>query len=486
MLAAMEIQREIGRLHRAHYRALVAPLIRILGGFEAAEDVVQDTFAKALVVWARDGLPDAPLAWLRRTARNGAIDRYRRQGRWRAKATQIAAQLAVEAPEQAVGRALDEALDGAHLADDTLRLVFTCCHPSLAPEAQIGLTLRTVCGLTSDQVARAFLVQRATLQQRLVRAQRKIDRAGIRYAVPGPDELEPRLAAVLHTVYLVFTEGYVATDGENLLREGLCEEAIRLGRLLQGLLPERAEVQGLLALMLLHHARRAARTDGAGDLVLLEAQDRGLWDRALIDEALPRVEAALRGRPVSTYALEAAIAALHARAPTAADTDWMQIAALYAVLERTSGHSPVVRLNAAVAVAMAGGLEAGLARLDALADEPALARSHRLPAARADLLRRAGRVTAARAAYREALARAGNPVEARFLARRLAALGGATEEIEKSDRGGRSAWAVRVRRVHPNERRCEGDLRCSTCSCCTATRPRTPSPPPIPRPSPTG
>ncbi|MCB9524085.1 MAG: sigma-70 family RNA polymerase sigma factor [Myxococcales bacterium] len=424
----MDLNRAIDGLHRAHHRALVAPLIRILGGFEAAEDVVQDTFAKALEVWGREGLPEVPLAWLRRTARNGAIDRYRRQGRWRQKAAQIAA----EAPAQVMARALDDAFEDAHLADDALRLIFTCCHPALAPEAQIGLTLRTVCGLTSEQVARAFLVQRTTLQQRLVRAQRKIDQAGIRYEVPGPEQLEPRLAAVLHTVYLVFTEGYAATDGDTLLRVDLCDEAIRLARLVSGLLPERAEVQGLLALMLLHHARRAARVDDAGELVLLADQDRGRWDRALIAEALPLVEAGLRGRPTATYAIEAAIAALHARAPSAADTDWMQIAALYAVLERQTGGNPVVRLNAAVAVAMAGGLDAGLARLEALAGEPALATSHRLPAARAELLRRAGRLTDARAAFREALARVNNPVEARHLARRLAALGGhAAEEREK-------------------------------------------------------
>lgn len=412
---AADIEALLSELHRRHHRTLVAPLIRVLKSFEAAEDVVQDAFSKALAAWRDDGPPDEPLAWLHRAAKNRALDVVRRQARWARKSSELAAAVpeAVEMPD----------LDAAPLRDDTLRLIFTCCHPSLSPDAQVALTLRTVCGLTSEQVARAFLLQTPTLQQRLVRARRKIDRAGIPYEVPDRDQLPERLAGVLRTIYLVFNEGYDATDGEALIRRELCEEAIRLGRLVVELLPEAADAQALLALMMLHHARWATRTDAQGDLVTLEEQDRARWDRVLVEEALPWVEAALRARPVSTYALEAAIAALHMRAETAEATDWPQIAALYRELEMRSGGSPVVALNAAVATAMAGALEAGLARLEGLARDPALASYHLLPAARADLLRRAGRLGEARAAYAEALSRARNPVERRFLEMRMSGLG---------------------------------------------------------------
>ncbi len=407
-----EVQQTVAALHRQHYRALTAPLIRILGGFEAAEDVVQEAFAAALQAWHRDGLPDTPLAWLHRTARNRAIDRYRRSVRWQARAEVLAAEAADR---------FEHVFDGDTIHDDALRLIFTCCHPSLSPQAQIGLTLRTVCGLTSEQVARAFLVSTPTLQQRLVRARQKLDRAGIAYAVPEPAQWAARLSSVLRTVYLVFNEGYVASEGEGLLRGALCEEGIRLGQLLHELLPDEPAVQGVLALMWLHHARAAARTDAAGDLVVLDLQDRSLWDHARIAEALPLVEASLRGRPVSTYAIEAAIAALHAQAPTAEATDWRQIAVLYGELGRRSGGNPVVAVSAAVAVAMAGDLAGGLAQLDALAALPALQGYHWLPAARGDLLRRAGRLPEAAEAYAGALAAARNPVERRYLQGRLAA-----------------------------------------------------------------
>ncbi len=403
----------VAELYRRHYRDVVAPLIRVLGSFEAAEDAAQAAFAKALAAWERDGMPDEPLAWVRRVARNGALDVHRRQSRWRDRAAAIAA----EAPGS-----LEPDLDLDGVSDDLLRLVFTCCHPSLSPEAQVALTLHTVCGLTSDEVARAFLVPRTTLQQRLVRAKRKIDRARIPYVVPSRDDLPERVASVLRTIYLVFNEGYGATASDALVRRDLCDEAIRLARLVEALVPGAAAPRALLALMLLHHARTPARTDAAGELVLLEHQDRSLWDGARIAEALPLVEASLRARPLPDYAVEAAIAALHARAPTPEQTDWAQIAALYAVLVERSGGSPVVRLNAAVAVAMAGDAEEGLRRLDALDAEGALAHYHLLPAARGGLLARLGRIDDARGAYTAARALAANAVERRYLERRLAEL----------------------------------------------------------------
>lgn len=397
----------IATLHRTHYRSLVAPLIRMMGGFEAAEDVVQETFAQAMEAWSRNGLPDNPLAWLRRVAKNRAIDRYRRGARWQEKEAALLAETETS---------FEMEFDDAALDDDSLRLIFTCCHPSLSPDAQIALTLRTVCGLTSEQVARAFLVPRTTLQQRLVRARRKIDAAKIPYIVPEADELPLRLEAVLRTLYLVFNEGYGATDGESLVRHELCNEGIRLGRLVADLMPRELTPKGLLALMLLQHSRRDARTDSAGELVTLEDQDRALWDHAAIQEALPLVEQALTCRPYSPYAIEAAIAALHAQAATPGDTDWRQIAALYAVL--ASDGNPVVQLNHAVAIAMAGNIEAGLAQLEAL--KSALPHYHLLPAARADLLRRMGRFADAKDAYLEALDQVTHPVERRFLECRLA------------------------------------------------------------------
>ncbi len=393
---------------------LVAPLVRVLGSFDLAEDVVQDAFGEALRRWAAEGAPDNPTAWLRQVARNRAIDQYRRRRSFQEKEAAIALEVDREAELQ---------LDEEPLDDDVLRLVFTCCHPSLAPEVQVALTLRVVCGLTSEQVARAFLLKHTTLQQRLVRAKKKIAQANIPYRIPDRDELPGRVGVVLRTIYLVFNEGYGSRDGEVLTRSELCDEAIRLGRLSVQLLPRVAGPRGLLALMLLHHSRRGARVDSQGDLVVLEEQDRRRWDRGLIDEALPLVEDALRERPLSNYALEAAIAAIHAQAADAADTDWRQIAALYDVLLELTHRSPVVALNAAVAVAMAGDLETGLARLNQLERSEALPGYHLLPAAQADLWRRAGRPEEAKRFYEEALRCVTNPVERRFLEKRLASLG---------------------------------------------------------------
>lgn len=408
-----ELQETIADLHRAHYADLLAPLIRLVGSFAGAEDIAQETFAEALKNWCNDGVPPEPLAWLKRVARNRAIDQYRRQVRWRSKEQALAAGMRDFAELN---------FDDEQITDDALRLIFTCCHPSLATESQIALTLTTVCGLTSEQVARAFIVKTTTLQQRLVRAKRKIDSAKIPYAIPARAALPERLAAVLHTIYLVFNEGYGASDGEALMRWELCEDAIRLARLVKGLLPGETAPTSLLALMLLQHSRRRSRTDDEGNLVVLADQDRSSWDRPLINEALPLVEEVLSARPVPTYAIEAAIAALHARAPTAAQTDWQQIAALYELLAKQTAGSPVVMLNSAVALAMAGDLQEGLSRLQQLHEGGRLAGYHLLPAARADLLRRAGRDEEAAAAYAEALELVKNPVEQRFLRMRLAAL----------------------------------------------------------------
>jgi RNA polymerase sigma-70 factor (ECF subfamily) len=367
-------------------------------------------------------MPESPRAWLTSIARNKAVDTIRRRRAFRDRTGALEALAALEADEKS-GAAIEAALqplsDDAALDDDRLRLIFTCCHPALAAEAQVGLTLRTLCGLSTEEIARAFLVPVPTLAQRLVRAKSKIRDAGIPYQVPGPELLHERLEAVAAVIYLVFNEGYAATAGDALLRVDLCAEAIRLGRLLAQLLPGEAEVEGLLALMLLHDARRPARVGADGELVLLEDQDRGRWNRRQIDEALPLVERALLGRPVGQYAVQSAIAAVHARAGRPADTDWRQIAALYRVLLDIAP-SPVVELNRAAAVAMAEGPEAGLALLDHLTASGALPRYHLLPAARADLLRRLGRGDEAASAYREAIALAGNEAERRFLHRRLA------------------------------------------------------------------
>ncbi len=405
-----DIHALIGRLHRDHYRDVLAPLIRITGSFALAEEVTQDSFAVALERWSVEGAPDDPLPWLRRVARNRAIDTLRRSARWRDKAAELAA-------ESEAATYTDP--DPERIEDDLLRLIFTCCHPALAPQARIALTLRHVCGLTSDEIARAFLVPRATLQQRLVRAKRKIDAAGIPYEVPSRPEMASRLVSVLQTIYVVFTEGYASTRDADLVREGLCEEAIRLARLLDELLPGRADVRALLALFLLHHARRDARVDEDGMIVRLDEQDRGRWDQDAIAEALPLVEECLRARPAPRYAVEAAIAALHDQAPSADETDWPQIAALYAELDRRGGGDPIIRLNRAVAVAMAGDLDAGLRGLDALDASNELESYHLLHVARAELLARAGDLKASIAALERARDLATSPVELAFIERRL-------------------------------------------------------------------
>lgn len=407
------VRETVAALHRDHFRAVLAPLVRRTGRFEMAEEVVQEAFIAAMDAWSRDGVPDEPVAWLRRVARNRAIDRLRRSSRWADKA----AQLAALPPE------VDQQPEPDEIADDVLRLVFTCCHPALAPEARIALTLHTVCGLTTDEIARAFLVTRPTLQQRLVRAKRKIDRAGIPYAVPPTGELPARLEGVLRTLYLLFTEGHASTQHPGLVRPALCDEAIRLAGLLEQLLPDRAEVSALRALMMLHHARTPARLDDAGRLVRLPDQDRSRWDQAAIAAALPRVDAALRARPVSRYAIEAAIAALHAQAPSADETDWPQIAGLYAALRRRSGADPVLAVPHAVAVILAGGPEAGLAMLEAAAADARLARYPALHLARAEALERMGQDAGALQALQAALEVTDNPVERAFLEERLAAAG---------------------------------------------------------------
>ncbi len=369
----------VKEVYESDWGRIVAALIGILGDFEMAEEAAQEAFAAAVDQWRISGIPDSPRAWIIQTARHKAIDRIRRLARHREYV----------ASETILGRASEEPdYDTAEIPDDRLRLIFTCCHPALAPETQVALTLRTLGGLETEEIARAFLVPPATMAQRLVRAKRKIQAARIPYVVPGTNDLAERVDAVLTVVYLIFNEGYASPRGGPHLRGDLCAEAIRLGRLLRTLLPSQPEVTGLLALMLLHDARRDARLDKAGDLVVLEEQDRGRWDPGQIAEALPLVEEALQQGP-GTYAVQAAIAALHCSATTAADTDWPQILRLYELLTFFQP-SPIVSLNRAVAVAMAQGPEAGLELIDALAATGELDDYHLLHSARADLLRRLG------------------------------------------------------------------------------------------------
>lgn len=410
----------IEQAYRREGARVLATLIRVLRDFDLAEEVAQDAFAAAMEQWPREGVPDNPHAWLVKTARNKAIDRLRRARRLAEKKEQLQAEAEIAAALS--DESAEIATPPAALEDDRLRLVFTCCHPALPLEAQVALTLRTVAGLSTEEIAAAFLVPVPTMAQRLVRAKAKIRDAGIPYRVPSEPELPERLDAVLAVVYLVFTEGYAATSGDVMVRRDLCAQAIRLARLVDALLPARPEAQGLLALLLLQDSRRDARVDAAGDVVLLEEQDRSRWDRAQIEEGLALVPRALRAPPPGPYALQAAIAALHAEAPSSAATDWAQIAALYGVLARVAP-SPVVELNRAVAVAMAEGPAAALPMIDALAGPlRALDDSHLLHAARADLLARVGRVQEARDAYARALALVKNEPERRLLERKLASV----------------------------------------------------------------
>ncbi|WP_405490245.1 RNA polymerase sigma factor [Nocardia sp. NBC_00511] len=404
-----QVRAAVAEAFRDEWGQLVATLIRWTGDWDLAEEAAQEAFAVALRRWPVDGIPRRPGAWLTTVARNHATDRLRRNVVGAAKLRELAMLDGDPGPDPESGP----------LTDDRLRLIFTCCHPALGFDARIALTLRTLTGLTTAEIARAFLVPEQTMSKRLVRAKAKIREAGIPYRVPPAHLLPERTTAVLAVLYLVFNEGYAATGGAELIRESLCAEAIRLTRLLVGLMPDEPEAQGLLALLLLHDARRTSRVDAGGDLITLEFQDRSRWDRDAISEGINLLDNAFRRGPVGPYRVQAAIAACHATAPTAADTDWKQIAGLYDRL-LVLVPSAIVALNRAVAIGMAEGPAAGLAEVDTLRGRPELAVNHLLPATRADLLRRLGDTAGAATAYREALALVDTAAERRYLERRLA------------------------------------------------------------------
>jgi len=421
-----EVRSTLDTIYRTEAPRILATLIRLLGDFDLAEDAVHDAFAAALEKWPRDGVPANPRAWLVSAGRFKAIDALRRRARFDASQEKIAEELGGGAGSGSIygggslaGTSAGDADDtsDSSLEDDQLRLIFTCCHPALAPEGRVALTLREVCGLTTEEIARAFLTTAPTLAQRIVRAKAKIREARIPYEVPALEELPARLVPVLQVVYLVFNEGYSASSGAAVTRADISAEAVRLGRLLLELLPE-PEVMGLLALMLLQGSRHAARTSPAGELILLQDQDRARWDRAQIAEGVALVERALGTRRFGPYTLQAAIAAVHAEAPDAASTDWPQIVALYSALLRLEP-SPVIELNRAVAVAMRDGPEAGLALIDAILTRGALTDYHLAHSARADLCRRLGRTTEARVSYARALALTQLEPERQFLEKRL-------------------------------------------------------------------
>jgi len=413
--ATKQVRELVDGVYRTESRQVLATLIRLLGDFDAAEEALHEAFAVAVDQWERDGVPANPRAWLVSTGRFKAIDGMRRRARFDSSLTELAKHLEIATASRDA-----EEWDDDSVEDDRLRLIFTCCHPALSPDTQVAMTLREICGLTTDEIARAFLTKAPTIAQRIVRAKAKIRDARIPYVVPSETDLPDRLDAVLRVVYLVFNEGYSASSGGSLTRHDLSGEAIRLGRLLIQLLPE-PEAVGLLALMLLQDSRRAARTSPTGDLILLEDQDRSLWNRDQIAEGAAQVERALSSRRIGPYTLQAAIAAVHAGAPSAGATDWAQIVGLYDVLMRADP-SPVVELNRAAAVAMRDGPLAGLTLIDAILTRGDLANYHLAHAARADLCRRLGRTAEARASYERALNLTQQEPERRFLERRLAEL----------------------------------------------------------------